>query len=108
VATGGSARFSLTNRDTNRATVVGLRPDDRIGWCYEHKAPVGACAELLRFRSEPVPGLVGQLLHCTDDSDLDGSIDASPAQRSSRENGTRRCVGREIQSFYRATSRGDP
>ena len=62
--------------DSNGATVACLRLDDKIRWCYEHIAPVGARAEMLRIRNEPVPGLlVGQLFHYVDDLDLDGSID---------------------------------
>lgn len=34
--------------DTNGATVACLRLDDKIRWCYEHTAPVGARAEMLR------------------------------------------------------------
>ena len=44
--------------DTNTATVACLRLDDNIRWCYEHLAPVGARADMLRIRSEPVPGLL--------------------------------------------------
>src|SRR5262249_18918786 len=48
--------------DTNAATVACLRLDDKLRWCYEHIAPVGARAEMLRVRKEPIPGLlVGQL-----------------------------------------------
>src|ERR1700752_3835025 len=47
--------------NTNTATVACLRLDDKIRWCYEHIAPVGTRAEMLRIRKEPVPGLlVGQ------------------------------------------------
>ena len=47
--------------DTNGATVACLRLDDKIRWCYEHIAPVGNRAEMLRIRKEPVAGLlVGQ------------------------------------------------
>jgi len=42
--------------DTNGATVACLRLDDKIRWCYEHIAPVGNRAEMLRIRKEPVPG----------------------------------------------------
>src|SRR5213076_2712515 len=57
--------------DTNGATVACLRLDDKIRWCFEYIAPVGARAEMLRIRNEPVPGLlVGQLFHYVDDLDL--------------------------------------
>ena len=55
-------RTERVQLDTNGATVACLRLDDKIRWCYEHIAPVGARAEMLRIRNEPVPGLlVGQL-----------------------------------------------
>ena len=70
------AHTERVHLDTNGATVACLRLDDKIRWCYEHIAPVGARAEMLRIRNEPVPGLlVGQLFHYVDDLDLDGSID---------------------------------
>ena len=70
------SRTERVQLDTNGATIACLRLDDKIRWCYEHIAPVGARAEMLRIRNEPVPGLlVGQLYHYVDDFDLDGSID---------------------------------
>ena len=70
------ARTERVQLDTNGATVACLRLDDKIRWCYEHIAPVGARAEMLRIRNEPVPGLlVGQLFHYVDDFDLDGTVD---------------------------------
>jgi hypothetical protein len=69
------ARTERVQLDTNDATVACLRLDDKIRWCYEHIAAVGARAEMLRIRSEPVAGLmVGQLYHYVTDFDLDGSI----------------------------------
>src|SRR5437870_8492270 len=44
--------------DTNGATVACLRLDDKIRWCYEHIAPVGNRAEMLRIRNEPVPAAI--------------------------------------------------
>src|SRR5262245_59558926 len=70
------SRTERVELDTNSATIACLRLDDKIRWCYEHIAPVGARAEMLRIRNEPVPGLlVGQLYHYVDDVDLDGSVD---------------------------------
>lgn len=55
------AHTERVHLDTNGATVACLRLDDKIRWCYEHIAPVGNRAEMLRIRKEPVPGpLVGQ------------------------------------------------
>src|SRR6516165_1531855 len=92
--------------DTNGATVACLRLDDKIRWCYEHIAPVGARAEMLRIRNEPVPGmLVGQVFQYVDDFDLDGSIDIGSTTKLEGE--PHAPVGKVIQFFYRAAGRGD-
>src|SRR5262245_52287537 len=100
------SRTERVRLDTNSATVACLRLDDKIRWCYEHIAPVGARAEMLRIRNEPVPGLlVGQLYHYVDDFDLDGSIDIGSTTKLEGE--PHAPVGRVIQFFYRAANRGD-
>jgi len=100
------SRTERVHLDTNGATVACLRLDDKIRWCYEHIAPVGARAEMLRIRSEPVPGLlVGQLYHYVDDFDLDGSIDIGSTTKLEGE--PHAPVGRVIQFFYRAANRGE-
>ena len=100
------ARTERVQLDTNGATVACLRLDDKIRWCYEHIAPVGARAEMLRIRNEPVPGLlVGQLYHYVDDLDLDGSIDIGSTTQLEGE--PHAPVGRITQFFYRAAGRGD-
>ena len=43
-------RTERVQLDTNGATIACLRLDDKIRWCYEHIAPVGARAEMLRIR----------------------------------------------------------
>lgn len=92
--------------DTNGATVACLRLDDKIRWCYEHIAPVGARAEMLRIRNEPVPGLlVGQVFQYVDDFDLDGSIDIGSTTKLEGE--AHAPVGKVTQFFYRAAGRGD-
>jgi hypothetical protein len=92
--------------DTNGATVACMRLDDKIRWCYEHIAPVGARAEMLRIRNEPVNGLlVGQLFHYVDDFDLDGSVDVGSTTRL--EDPPHAPVGVVAQFFHRATSRGE-
>ena len=92
--------------DTNGATVACMRLDDKIRWCYEHIAPVGARAEMLRIRNEPVTGLlVGQLFHYVDDFDLDGSVDiGSTTQLEGQPHAP---VGVVAQFFHRATNRGE-
>src|SRR5215471_20302780 len=64
------ARTERVQLDTNGSTLACLRLDDKVRWCYEHMAPVGARAEMLRIRNEPVTGLlVGNLYHYGDDFD---------------------------------------
>jgi hypothetical protein len=100
------ARTERVQLDTNDATVSCLRLDDKIRWCYEHIAAVGARAEMLRIRSEPVAGLmVGQLYHYVTDFDLDGSIDIGSTTRLDGE--PHAPVGVISQFFHRASNRGD-
>jgi len=92
--------------DANGATVACLRLDDKVRWCFEHIAPVGARAEMLRIRNEPIAGLqVGQLFQYVDDFDLDGAIDIGSTTKLEGE--PHAPVGRVIQFFYRATNRGE-
>lgn len=100
------SRTERVHLDSNAATVACLRLDDKIRWCYEHIAAVGARAEMLRIRNEPVPGLlIGQLYQYVDDFDLDGSIDIGSTTRLEGE--PHAPIGKVIQFFYRATNRGD-
>ena len=100
------ARTERVQLDTNGATVACLRLDDKIRWCFEHIAPVGARAEMLRIRNEPVTGLVvGQLFHYVDDFDLDGSVDIGSTTRL--EGQPHAPVGVIGQFFHRGTNRGD-
>ena len=62
------ARTERVQLDTNGSTLACLRLDDKVRWCYEHIASVGARAEMLPIRNEPVPGLlVGQIHQYVDD-----------------------------------------
>ena len=100
------ARTERVQLDTNGATVACLRLDDKIRWCYEHIAPVGARAEMLRIRNEPIPGLlVGQIYRYVDDFDLDGAVDIGSTTVLQGE--PHAPVGVVSQFFYRGTSRGD-
>jgi hypothetical protein len=100
------ARTERAQLDTNGATVACLRLDDKIRWCFEHIAPVGARAEMLRIRNEPVTGLVpGQAYRYVDDFDLDGSIDVGST--TTLEGEPHAPVGKVSQFFHRATNRGD-
>jgi hypothetical protein len=92
--------------DANGVTVACLRLDDKIRWCYEHIAPMGNRAEMLRVRKEPVAGLeVGQQYNYVDDFDLDGSIDVGST--TVLEGDPYAPIGRISQFFYRAANRGD-
>jgi len=100
-----TARTERVDLDTNGATVACLRLDDKIRWCYEHIAPVGARAEMLRIRNEPVTGLlVGNLYHYVDDFDLDGSVDIGSTTRL--EGQPHAPIGVIAQYFHRGTNRG--
>jgi len=100
------SRTERVRLDTNGATIACLRLDDKIRWCYEHIAPVGARAEMLRIRNEPAAGLVvGQIYQYVDDFDLDGSIDIGSTTKLEGE--PHAPVGKVIQFFYRAASRGE-
>jgi hypothetical protein len=101
-----TARTERVQLDTNGATVACLRLDDKIRWCFEHIASVGARAEMLRIRNEPVTGLiVGQVYHYVDDFDLDGSIDVGSTTLLQGE--PHAPIGKISQFFHRATNRGD-
>jgi hypothetical protein len=100
------ARTERVQLDTNGATVACLRLDDKIRWCYEHIAPVGARAEMLRIRNEPIAGLlVGQLYHYVTDFDLDGAVDIGSTTRLEGE--PHAPVGVISQFLHRGTNRGD-
>jgi hypothetical protein len=100
------ARTERVQLDTNGATVACLRLDDKQRWCYEHIAPVGARAEMLRVRSEPADGpLVGQVYHYVDDYDLDGAVDVGSTTKL--EGQPYAPVGVVSQFFHRGTNRGD-
>jgi len=101
-----TSRTEFVRLDTNGATVACLRLDDKVRWCFEHIAPVGARAEMLRIRNEPVTGLqVGQLYHYVDDFDLDGAVDIGSTTKL--EGQPYAPVGSVSQFFHRSTGRGD-
>lgn len=92
--------------DTNAATVACLRLDDKQKWCYEHMAAVGARAEMLRVRTEPVDGIVpGQSFQYAVDFDLDGQADLGSTTKI--EGQPHAPVGTVTQFFHRGTGRGE-
>src|SRR5215813_15282435 len=100
------ARTERVRLDSNGATVACLRLDDKQRWCFEHIAPLGARAEMLRVRSEPVDGpQVGQVYHYVDDYDLDGAVDIGSTTKL--EGQPHAPLGVVSQFFHRGTNRGD-
>lgn len=100
------SRTQRVQLDANGATVACLRLDDKLRWCYEHIAPVGARAEMLRIRNEPVGGIqVGQLYHYVDDYDLDGAVDVGSTTKL--EGQAHAPVGVVSQFFHRGINRGE-
>lgn len=100
------SRTERVQLDTNGSTMACLRLDDKQRWCFEHIAPVGARAEILRITSEPVAGLmVGQLYHYVDDFDLDGAVDVGSTSKLDGQ--PHSPVGMVAQFFHRGTNRGD-
>lgn len=100
------ARTEHVQLDSNGATTACLRLDDKQKWCYEHIAPIGARAEMLRISSEPAIGLlVGQTYHYVDDYDLDGAVDVGSTTKL--EGQPHAPVGVVSQFFHRGTNRGE-
>jgi len=100
------SRTEWVQLDTNGATLACTRLDDKQRWCYEHIAAVGARAEMLRIRSEPVAGIVpNQAFHYVVDYDLDGLADVGSTTKI--EGQPHAPVGVVAQFFHRGTSRGD-
>jgi hypothetical protein len=100
------SRTEWVHLDTNGSTVVCMRLDDKQNWCYEHIAAVGARAEMLRIRSEPVAGIVpNQAYHYVVDYDLDGLADVGSTTRI--EGQPHAPVGMVAQFFHRGAGRGD-
>jgi len=100
------SRTERAELDTNGSTRACLRLDDKQSWCYVDIGAVGACAVMLRIRSEPVAGLVAnQVYHYVVDYDLDGLADVgSTTKIEGQPHGP---VGAVAQFFHRGTGRGD-
>ena len=80
-------------------------------WCYEHIAPEGSRAEMLRIRSEPTHGVqIGALYHYIADYDLDGVIDLGSTTRIDPLDGRRPAspIANVIEFYHRGTKRGGP
>jgi hypothetical protein len=90
------------------ATVGCIRLEERR-WCYEHIAPIGNRAEMLRIRNEPARGVyIDALFYYMVDYDLDGLIDVgSTTKIEAVERQNRTPIGHIIEFFSRSTKRGD-
>ena len=100
------ARTERVQLDSNGATAACLRLDEKQRWCFEHIAPLGARAEMLRVRSEPVDGpQVGQVYHYVDDYDLDGAVDIGSTTKL--EGQPHAPIGAVSQFFHRGSNRGE-
>ena len=90
------------------ATVGCIRLEERR-WCYEHIAPIGNRAEMLRIRNEPARGVyIDALFYYMVDYDLDGLIDVgSTTKIEALERQNRTPIGHIIEFFSRSTKRGD-
>jgi hypothetical protein len=90
------------------ATVGCIKFEDRR-WCYEHIAPIGNRAEMLRIRNEPARGVyVDALFYYMVDYDLDGLIDVgSTTQIEAVDRQNRTPIAHVIEFFSRSTKRGD-
>ncbi|HEX5958822.1 MAG TPA: hypothetical protein VFY92_09235 [Hyphomicrobiaceae bacterium] len=100
------ARTETVTLDSNGATTACLRLDDKLRWCYEHIAAVGARAEMLRVRAQPISDPVpGQVFQYAVDFDLDGQADLGSTTKI--EGQLHAPVGVVAQFFHRGTGRGD-
>src|SRR5437660_7071486 len=90
------------------ATTGCIRLEDRR-WCYDHIAPKGNRAEMLRIRNEPSRGVyVGALYYYVVDYDLDGLIDVgSTTAIGAVDRNNRTPIAHIIEFFSRSTKRGD-
>jgi hypothetical protein len=90
------------------ATVGCIKLEERR-WCYEHIAPAGNRAEMLRIRNEPARGVsIDALFYYVVDYDLDGLIDVgSTTKIEAVDRQNRTPIGRVIEFFSRSTKRGE-
>lgn len=91
------------------ATTGCIRVEDRR-WCYEHIAPDGNRAEMLRIRLEPSRGVfIGALFFYMVDFDLDGLVDVGSTTRIDALDQRRPAtpIGNVIQFFHRSTKRAE-
>jgi hypothetical protein len=90
------------------ATTGCIRLEERR-WCYEHIAPQGNRAEMLRIRNEPSRGVyIDALFYYVGDYDLDGLIDVGSTTRVEALDRQRRTpIAHVTELFSRSTKRGE-
>jgi hypothetical protein len=94
--------------DREGATTGCIKLEERR-WCYEHIAPQGNRAEMLRIRNEPSRGVsIGAMYYYIVDYDLDGLIDVgSTTQIEALDRPPRTPIAHVIEFFSRSTKRGE-
>jgi hypothetical protein len=89
------------------ATTGCITLEDRR-WCYDHIAPKGNRAEMLRIRNEPRGVSIGALYYYIVDYDLDGLIDVGSTTQIEAEDRRRESPIAHVTEFFsRSTKRGD-
>jgi len=90
------------------ATTGCIKLEERR-WCYEHIAPTGNRAEMLRVRNEPSEGVrIGAKFYYTVDFDLDGLLDVgSTTEIEALDRKERKPIANVIAFFHRSTKRGE-
>ena len=100
------ARTERVWLDRDGATTGCIRLEERR-WCFEHIAPLGNRAEMLRIRNEPSRWVyIGATYYYIVDYDLDGLIDVgSTTQIEAIDRHTP--IAHVTEFFSRSTKRGD-
>jgi len=90
-------------------TTTGCIRLEERRWCYDHIAPKGNRAEMLRIRNEPSRGpYIGALYYYIVDYDLDGLIDVGSTTQIEGEDRRRETLIAHVTEFFsRSTKRGD-
>ena len=103
------ARTERVWLDHSGTAMTGCIRLDERRWCYEHIAPVGGRAEMLRIRNEPSRGVaIGALFYYMSDFDLDGLIDVGSTTRiDALDRPPRTPIANVIQFYHRNTKRGE-
>jgi hypothetical protein len=102
------AKTERVGLEREGATTGCITLQDRR-WCYDHIAPKGNRAEMLRIRNEPASGVrIGALYYYIVDYDLDGLIDVgSTTQIESEDRRHETPIAHVTEFFSRSTKRGD-